>query len=71
MEKRSEYAKIASQAYASNYDLIMGYGVSGLKEAVAAEDAEKAGLQVFNKNQDAFFALNAILKPTCIQTFRL
>lgn len=54
MEKRSEYAKIASQAYASNYDLIMGYGVSGLKEAVAAEDAEKAGLQVFNKNQDAF-----------------
>lgn len=66
VEKRSEYAKIASQAYASNYDLIMGYGVSGLKEAVAAEDAEKAGLQVFNKNQDAFFALNAILKPTLV-----
>ncbi len=64
--KRSEYAKIASQAYAANYDLIVGYGISGLKEDAAAEDAEKAGLQVFHKNQDAFFALEAILKPTLV-----
>lgn len=27
---------------------------------------KKRGLQVFNKNQDAFFALNAILKPTLV-----
>ena len=64
--KRAEYAKILSQAYGAKYDLIMGYGVSGVKESAAAGDAEKAGLAVFYKNQDAFFALNAILKPTVV-----
>ncbi len=64
--KRSEYAEIAAQACGAGYDLIMGYGVSVIKGETVVKDAEKAGLAVFHQDQDAFFALNALLRPTLV-----
>ena len=64
--KRSEYAEIAAQACGAGYDLIMGYGVSVIKGETVVKDAKKAGLAVFHQDQDAFFALHALLRPTLV-----
>lgn len=64
--KRTEYGKIAEQAYDARFDLIMGYGVSGLKEKEVAKDAADTGLNVIHDNPEDFFKMNSLEMPTLV-----
>lgn len=77
--KRGESKKIMAQFPASNFDLLIGYGVDGMSKSKPedflsgkaylhptsgnADHLKKTGIRIINKNEQDFFGLTKLTQP--------